>query len=549
MRCRHEGLEPDVDSSDRGRGPVMDTEAAATDRGYDKIEPFSALRRRQSALQVVPLLVETLIPASVIDVGCRSPEWLSVFSELGVSDLAGVDFGWGGGSEVVSLLAAAHKREFGQPLKLDREFDIALCLDAPESIIRTATRSLVEGAISLAPIIVLAAPVPAHESSMAAAWPSRWTMLFEGAGYQSFFGLRHAIWENDDVELRYRQSIVCYCARNRPQLIERMAKLERDTAVPVDVVHPDLHVQIAEDLAKSRRLSERLEHRVRDAAKEIDGLKAEVQVLTTKVKQLKNYAPLRAYRSLKRMISGGKKTRTVSPAAQRHERGDQMTNLAKLIDECPHFHAWADGKPANWAVPPGVLRFICDHVKPGMHTLETGAGQTTVAFAIADARHIAITPDSEQIRRIQSYLAQNGLEMRVAFMQGSSDTVLASGGDIPERLDFVFIDGAHRFPFPIIDWHYTAARVPVNGIVAVDDCRMPSVRILHDFLAAEDDWELFKLIHVTAFFRRVRDTVNVWDWADQRINKPHLDMLARRSEKDGKDASNATASKRTDGDR
>ena len=206
-----------------------------------------------------------------------------------------------------------------------------------------------------------------------------------------------------------------------------------------------------------------------------------------------------------------------------------MASLDRLIKDCPHFHAWPDGKPANWAAPTDVLRFISDHVKPGMRTLETGAGQTTVAFAIADAQHIAITPDREQTRRIEEYCRERGIENRVTFIHGSSDAVLPSGRDIPERLDFVFIDGAHRFPFAIIDWHYTASRVPTGGIVAVDDCRMPSVRILHDFLAAEDDWELIKSVHVTAFFQRVRETANMWDWADQKINKPHVDMLARQA--------------------
>ena len=170
-----------------------------------------------------------------------------------------------------------------------------------------------------------------------------------------------------------------------------------------------------------------------------------------------------------------------------------------------------------------------------MHTLETGAGQTTVAFAIAGARHIAITPDLDQTQRIQDYCRQNDIENRVTFINASSDVVLPSGQDIPPRLDFVLIDGAHRFPFPIIDWHYTAARVPVGGIVAVDDCRMPSVRILHDFLAGEDDWKLIQSIHVTAFFQRVRETVSVFDWADQKINKSHVDMLARKLETSSKD--------------
>lgn len=207
--------------------------------------------------------------------------------------------------------------------------------------------------------------------------------------------------------------------------------------------------------------------------------------------------------------------------------------IERLIAEGPYFHAWPDGRPANWAVEPDVLRFLAAHLKPKMQTLETGAGQTTVAFAITGARHTCITPDVAQAERIQSYITTLMIEDTVSFIHNSSDVALPSGDGIPNRLDFVLIDGAHRFPFPILDWHYTQHRVPVGGFVAVDDYVMPSVRILHDFLCGEKEWELIKAFEVTSFFRRVETTVSMWDWADQAINKPHLERIARKSGADG----------------
>jgi predicted O-methyltransferase YrrM len=202
--------------------------------------------------------------------------------------------------------------------------------------------------------------------------------------------------------------------------------------------------------------------------------------------------------------------------------------IEKLLADRPHFHAWPDGKPANWAVAPDVLRFIAEQVSPGMNTLETGAGHTTVAFCIAGTHHVSVTPDEEQAGRIRAYLDGLGIDHDLTFIHRSSDMVLPSGDGVPERLDFVLIDGAHRFPFPIIDWHFTEGRIPVGGMVAVDDFRMPSVRILHDFLHGEDDWELVREFQVTSFFRRARKTENVWDWADQNINKPHLERVMHK---------------------
>jgi predicted O-methyltransferase YrrM len=211
-----------------------------------------------------------------------------------------------------------------------------------------------------------------------------------------------------------------------------------------------------------------------------------------------------------------------------------MDQIEALISERPHFHSWPDGRPANWSVAPEVLRFIRDSLKPSMRTLETGAGQTTVAFAIAGTDHVCITPDRAQAERIRSYCGEHGIRDTVTFIHDSSDIALASGEGIPDVIDFVFIDGAHRFPFPILDWHFTESKVPVGGIVAVDDYLMPSVRILYDFLLGEDEWELIQSFQVTSFFRRNRETVNEWDWADQKINKPHLAKFLQLSSTNGR---------------
>jgi hypothetical protein len=206
-----------------------------------------------------------------------------------------------------------------------------------------------------------------------------------------------------------------------------------------------------------------------------------------------------------------------------------MDHLERLISEQPHFHAWPDGKPANWSVAPDVLRFIGANLQQSMQTLETGAGQTTVVFAIAGTHHVCVTPDRAQAERIRSYCRDHGIKEDITFIHDSSDIALASGKGIPEVIDFVLIDGAHRFPFPILDWHHTERKVPLGGIVAVDDYPMPSVRILHDFLVGEDEWELIQSFQITSFFRRTRATVTEWDWADQKMNKAHLAKFLRQS--------------------
>ncbi|UCD52892.1 MAG: class I SAM-dependent methyltransferase [Phycisphaerales bacterium] len=208
----------------------------------------------------------------------------------------------------------------------------------------------------------------------------------------------------------------------------------------------------------------------------------------------------------------------------------EKPTIERLVKDRPQFHVKPDGSPVSWAVNVDVVRFIYENVKPDMATLETGSGHSTVAFALAGARHIAVTPSEPEGRKILKYCADIGIQPHIRFLHEQSDLILPRSDEIPPELDFVFIDGAHYFPVPCIDFHYTAPRLKVGGIMGVDDIFMPSVRILYDFLCAEDDWELVRQIRDTAFFRqrRKRNSQSSDPWATQGINKAFWQRKLKR---------------------
>jgi predicted O-methyltransferase YrrM len=149
-----------------------------------------------------------------------------------------------------------------------------------------------------------------------------------------------------------------------------------------------------------------------------------------------------------------------------------MNPLERLIESRPQFHGWPDGRVADWSLSADALRHLRACLEPGMRTLETGAGASTVVFAISSTRHVCITPDRAEAERINAYCAREGIAHDITFIHEPSERALPASTLVPERLDFVLIDGAHRFPLPMLDWHYTEARVPPAGVIAVDDiCR------------------------------------------------------------------------------
>ena len=191
--------------------------------------------------------------------------------------------------------------------------------------------------------------------------------------------------------------------------------------------------------------------------------------------------------------------------------------VERLIRANPQFHLHY-GTLKSWSVQPETLRYLHNLLVFGMSTLETGCGQTTVVFCIAGAKHTCIMPDAEEAERVQQYCAEIGLANNINFIIESSDVALPRSEQIPSELDHVFIDGAHGFPAPIIDWHYTARKLRLGGILAVDDYKMPSVQMLYNFLCTEDEWELISIVQNTAFFRKLQEPKVLEHWDGQKIN-------------------------------
>jgi hypothetical protein len=195
--------------------------------------------------------------------------------------------------------------------------------------------------------------------------------------------------------------------------------------------------------------------------------------------------------------------------------------ISSLAREPGLFHRGPDGEALWRGITEQPLRKLCTNLAPGMRTLETGCGGTTVVFAAHGTRHTVVTPSGDEERRVRDLCRRYGISLaNVDFRIGSSDKVLV---DWTEPLDVLLIDGAHRFPFPMIDWHYAAMSLKPGGRLWVDDIAIPAVNCLFSFLRSEREWRLLE-IHddKVAEFAKVAHAPrsDVLDWELQRYNDP-----------------------------
>jgi precorrin-6B methylase 2 len=163
------------------------------------------------------------------------------------------------------------------------------------------------------------------------------------------------------------------------------------------------------------------------------------------------------------------------------------------------------GRQEFWGLAWQALDWLERNVQADMRTLETGAGASTIVFAASGAEHQVVTPDPEEERRIREACAARGIDdSNVTFHIGRSQDVLPSLTTPP--LDLVLVDGAHGFPYPILDWWYLGPRVKEGGRILLDDAYLMPVAAIVDYVQSSESWQLEGPVSFrTACIRKVRD--------------------------------------------
>jgi hypothetical protein len=192
--------------------------------------------------------------------------------------------------------------------------------------------------------------------------------------------------------------------------------------------------------------------------------------------------------------------------------------VTRLTDDLraspPGLHGAGD---EYWGLAWPALRWLEENVTKGMATLETGSGSSTIVFAAAGAEHEAVTPDAEEEVRIRRECGQRGIDSSsVRFRIGPSHEVLPQLEARP--LDLVLLDGAHGFPYPVLDWWYVAPHVRVGGLVLLDDAYMPPVRVVVDALRDMPGWEVAAAVSPrTVAVRKTAEGLPPFDWHGEPI--------------------------------
>jgi 2-polyprenyl-3-methyl-5-hydroxy-6-metoxy-1,4-benzoquinol methylase len=203
---------------------------------------------------IVPLVTELTRPKSVVDVGCGTGIWLSVFRKLGVQDILGIDGEW----VDIRTLRIPRERfqtaDLSEPLRPERGFDLVISLEVAEHLPASSATTFVDSLVNLGPVVLFSAAIPQQGGThhLNEQWPDYWVRLFEACGYRVIDCIRRRVWNNPEVQWWYAQNMFVFATDN--YLRESPTLLDERKATHLSqlaLVHPRKYLAVSDPTSLS----------------------------------------------------------------------------------------------------------------------------------------------------------------------------------------------------------------------------------------------------------------------------------------------------------
>lgn len=193
---------------------------------------------------IVPWVIQLISPRSVVDVGCGTGSWLSVFQKHGVQDFLGIDGDWVPSDMLEISTKYFRVMDLRQHCESQRQFDLVVSLEVAEHLPPDVADRFISDRTSLGPVVLFSAAIPGQggTSHMNEQWPTYWISLFRKKGYKCIDCVRGRFWTNEAVAWYYAQNTFFFVAEDR--LNHYPALLKEKTAYSLGnnpIVHPRLY--------------------------------------------------------------------------------------------------------------------------------------------------------------------------------------------------------------------------------------------------------------------------------------------------------------------
>jgi SAM-dependent methyltransferase len=196
----------------------------------------------QSAAIVFDILYNIFKPRSVVEFGCGLGGWLAAAEAYGAEKLKGFDGDWVDTEKLKSKNIDFTPVNFEEAIEVSARFDLAISLEVAEHLTPEKAKTFVRTICNASDVVLFGAAIPFQGGAnhINEQWQSYWVELFADEGYQCHDILRKQIWDNNAVELWYRQNTFLFVRENSP--LNMSEKLKDYGFSILNLVHPKLYL-------------------------------------------------------------------------------------------------------------------------------------------------------------------------------------------------------------------------------------------------------------------------------------------------------------------
>jgi hypothetical protein len=195
---------------------------------------------------LIPMVLDILPKInSVVDFGCGTGTWLSVFSTLGVSEIKGFDGIWVDKKLLKIPEECFESAELDKGVSVHKKYDLAISLEVAEHLPHKASEIFVKTLVEASDIVLFSAAIPFQGGTnhVNEQWPEYWNNLFNKHNYVAIDYFRKRIWDNKNILDCYRQNIMLFVKKSK---ISQIRTSEEDHCIncpPMPFVLPEIYLK------------------------------------------------------------------------------------------------------------------------------------------------------------------------------------------------------------------------------------------------------------------------------------------------------------------
>lgn len=211
----------------------------------------------KSAKIIVPLILDLIQPKSVVDVGCGTGEFLSIFNEIGIKNIFGIDGPWVNKEKLRIPKNCFQYKDLEEPINIDRKFDLAISIEVAEHLSKNSAKTFVKTLTDFSLIILFAAAIPFQGGvhHINEQWPEYWAKLFADKEYVPIDIIRKRVWSNNEVSWWYAQNILLFVRKDYLKTNEKLRDyFEQTEQSALSIVHPKLYLPRARRIDQIQKL-------------------------------------------------------------------------------------------------------------------------------------------------------------------------------------------------------------------------------------------------------------------------------------------------------